>query len=86
MTDQFESQLTDYVKSIRSAYGYQATPWTFQHAGWTALAFGRVSYAEIARWNLSTAPNQAPANTVRMAVVRFAREISLTLPQRRKQM
>jgi hypothetical protein len=60
MTDQFESQLTDYVRSIRSAYGYQATAWTFQHAGWTALAFGGLSYAEIARSGFSDGAESGP--------------------------
>jgi hypothetical protein len=84
MTDQFEAQLTKYIKSVRSPYGYQGSASTLQAADWTALAFGRVPYAEIARWDLSKTPHRAPGNAVRMAVNRFAAEIGLTLPAKRR--
>jgi len=84
MRDQFDTQLTEYKKSIRSPYGYNGTPYILQHADWTALAFGGLPYAEIARWDLAKSPHSTPANTVRMAVDRFATDINLTLPRRRK--
>lgn len=82
MREQFEAQLTKYIKSIRSPYGHEASPSTLEHAGWTVAAFAGLTYAEIVRLDLEGAPHHAPEDTVRMAVNRFAGDIDLTLPQK----
>jgi hypothetical protein len=81
MRKQLEAQMTNYLKLGRSPYGHEENPYTLQHADWTALAFGGLSYAEIARWDLAGTPHLVPEDTVRMAVNRFAAEIGLTLPR-----
>lgn len=81
MRHQFELQLTKYLKSIRSSFGYQLSPSTLRHAEWTVLAFGGLPYAEIARWELESSRHEAPEDAVRMAVNRYAAGIGLTLPR-----
>jgi hypothetical protein len=83
---QTKAQLAEYWRSNRHLDGYRGSPTTLQHADWTALAFGGLPYAEIARWDLDTAPYGAPEDAVRMAVNRYAMEIGLTLPERSKGM
>jgi hypothetical protein len=77
----FHNQLTEHIRRLRQTrYGLDHAE-GFKHSQWTALAFGGMPYAEIARRELADTLNRDPDSTVRKAVVRFAEDIDLTEQQ-----
>jgi hypothetical protein len=79
---QFDSQLGEYLRYIKSIVGEDHTELR-KHSEWTALSFVGVSYVKIAgKWR-HLAQSEAPDAVVKVAVKRFAERIGLTLPRRR---
>lgn len=80
---EFEGQLQEYVRYLRSIYGEDHTELR-QHAQWVALAFTGLSYVRIANKFRGLNQSLQPDTTVKMAVRRFSERIGLTLPGKRR--
>jgi hypothetical protein len=80
---EFESQLKEYVRYLRSVTGEDHTELR-QHAQWTAMAFAGASYVNIASQFRHLHTSMQPDMTVKMAIRRFSDRIGLTLPRRRR--
>ena len=82
---EFESQLKEYVRYLRSVTGEDHTELR-KHAQWAAMAFAGLSYVHIADQFKHLRTSLQPDMTVKMAVRRFSERIGLTLPGRRRRL